>query len=541
MILASCGQDGTARLWDVASGKSLRVLRGHAHDVNWVEFSPDGRTLATASEDTAAKLWDAATGEPLRTLTGHQVEVVSARFTPDGRRLVTCDRDGHVFVWDVATGSQQLSFDTQIEYIEAMAIYPDGKSLLVAGNGAGVWNLTSGAKTLTITDDPAKIRDVVYHIQGESARPGQHLGTTSDKSIRWWDAVTGKPVNQWHFGGEAPVVSISCNRTRVAWIDEHGLVESVDYPMAGYQGRIPTGQSLPWSLSLSSDKRTLATASRDGTVKLWDITQDCDRRIYPADRIGEVSSFAFSADSKRVSAFGNEGKVLTWGTSGGELLSSRSIPVPAKLAWAELSRDGATLATLSEDRSCQVWDVASGSLIRSIENATTAGGMQLSHDGKWLSAPVTDAGKMRRIRVWNTENGGEFQSATRTRSSRGTFPRHGAGLPRFPLRPVRCALRTSPAVESSRRAGGATSARSSSSNSQRMGRWWRQPGFIKPSQSGMPTPSRPVSRSRRFPGNESPGFLSRWADPRRLQRLTNGHQDLGHIDGPRDLRARATS
>ena len=132
--------------------------------------------------------------------------------------------------------------------------------------------------------------------------------------------------------------------------------------------------------------------------------------FYPADRIGEVSSFAFSADSKRVSAFGNEGKVLTWGTSGGELLSSRSIPVPAKLAWAELSRDGATLATLSEDRSCQVWDVASGSLIRSIENATTAGGMQLSHDGKWLSAPVTDAGKMRRIRVWNTENGGEFQS-----------------------------------------------------------------------------------------------------------------------------------
>ena len=145
VILASCGQDGTARLWDVASGKALRVLRGHAHDVNWVEFSPDGRTLATASEDTAAKLWDAATGEPLRTLLATRPRW-SVRFTPDGRRLVTCDRDGHVFVWDVATGSQQLSFDTQIEYIEAMAIYPDGKSLLVAGNGAGVWNLTSVRK-----------------------------------------------------------------------------------------------------------------------------------------------------------------------------------------------------------------------------------------------------------------------------------------------------------------------------------------------------------------------------------------------------------
>ena len=48
-----------------------RTLTGHADSVGGVAFSPDGRLLATASDDGTARLWDPATGEHLRTLTGH--------------------------------------------------------------------------------------------------------------------------------------------------------------------------------------------------------------------------------------------------------------------------------------------------------------------------------------------------------------------------------------------------------------------------------------------------------------------------------------
>ena len=54
----TASDDHTARLWEVASGRELRVLRGHRGPVRDAQFSADGRTMLTASDDTTARLWD---------------------------------------------------------------------------------------------------------------------------------------------------------------------------------------------------------------------------------------------------------------------------------------------------------------------------------------------------------------------------------------------------------------------------------------------------------------------------------------------------
>src|SRR5262249_59310285 len=84
--------DGTAKIWDLSTGKELRTLVGHASTINTVVFSPDGTRLATASDDGTAKVWDADTAKLLLTLYGDSSSLNSVTFSPDGAWLAVGSR-----------------------------------------------------------------------------------------------------------------------------------------------------------------------------------------------------------------------------------------------------------------------------------------------------------------------------------------------------------------------------------------------------------------------------------------------------------------
>jgi WD40 repeat protein len=64
-------------------------------------FSPDGTRVVTASVDGTARVWDAATGQPVTRPLAHQARVLSAAFSPDGTRVVTASEDRTARVWDL--------------------------------------------------------------------------------------------------------------------------------------------------------------------------------------------------------------------------------------------------------------------------------------------------------------------------------------------------------------------------------------------------------------------------------------------------------
>ncbi|HEX9385495.1 MAG TPA: helix-turn-helix domain-containing protein [Anaerolineales bacterium] len=98
-MVATSGDDRTARIWDPLSGKEIMVFKGHSYSVTGVAFSPDGKYLVTASADGSVRLWEVATGQEVRRFTGHINRVRDVAFSPDGKYVLTASNDLTARLW----------------------------------------------------------------------------------------------------------------------------------------------------------------------------------------------------------------------------------------------------------------------------------------------------------------------------------------------------------------------------------------------------------------------------------------------------------
>jgi WD40 repeat protein len=152
--LATASDDGTARVWDIASRKQIRQLVGHEGPVYSVAWAArDGTRLATASSDGTARVWDMADGKVLP-LVGHAARVNAVAWSPDGRWLATASDDGTARVWDAANGTEMQKFDDHKNWVLAVAWSPDGTRLATASDDgtARVWDTESRREILQNTE-----------------------------------------------------------------------------------------------------------------------------------------------------------------------------------------------------------------------------------------------------------------------------------------------------------------------------------------------------------------------------------------------------
>jgi WD40 repeat protein len=104
MFLASGSND--VRMWDINNGQLLRIFeKGYKLWNESLAWSPDGSRLAGGTGDGIVVIWNVADGKVIETLAGHADEVTSVDWSPNGEMLLSGSRDGTLRVWDVADTS----------------------------------------------------------------------------------------------------------------------------------------------------------------------------------------------------------------------------------------------------------------------------------------------------------------------------------------------------------------------------------------------------------------------------------------------------
>jgi WD40 repeat protein len=387
--LINTGTADVLTVWDAVSGRRIHALSAKGEANSGADFSPDGAHLLTVGNDRAVNVWDFQSDKSV-TLDTQDPTTNQAWFLPGGSRVITTGDDGKPTVWDTAAGKKILTLPEPIGSMSPASFSPDGRYLLGVAKGlATMWDLATGQKVHT-AEAYGGVLSAVF------SPDGRRVAVIGESAVTVLDAPTwtgvGPPLQLAHVqdsleSTDSYVVAFTADGKKL----ETSLVGSAEIWDLEFQSPSGPKQVIPRSTlsAFSPDGTSLATA--DGpTATVYEILSSKQRFALPSSGAAQEQApsnlVALSWGPKGLLATASKsGTVTVWDLSNGTPRSrQRSLPAGGSQAGLAFSADGRLLA-MAEGTHVEVWDHNKDKVVWGTDGKAVLTGVAMSPDGKLLA------------------------------------------------------------------------------------------------------------------------------------------------------------
>jgi len=237
---------GYVQVWDVTASKKVNTLDGHTARVGALAWNGD--SLSSGSRDRMILQRDVRTPAlmPERRLVGHGQEVCGLKWSPDNQWLASGGNDNKLFVWS-SQGSGSAN--------------PPGTTT-PAGHMSPVHSFT---------DHSAAVKAIAWspHHHGLLASGGG----TADRCIRFWNTLTGQPMQSVDTGSQ--VCNLAWSKHASELVSTHGYSQNQilvwKYPSLVQVAKLTGHSYRVLYLAMSPDGEAIVTGAGDETLRFWNV------------------------------------------------------------------------------------------------------------------------------------------------------------------------------------------------------------------------------------------------------------------------------